>query len=351
MADPQALEIAAALARKRVVEAAVAAGEAANPSGFYRDWDAAVSKSSGRVYGKDDMLPEMSNGVPEEYTYMVPGDHIFYRGAFGVELAEHHGLYVGGGWIVEAWVNSSVEGFQRALATPEIRAGMVDSRTLAEFNDGGAKVVFIREYIPPRTVEERKEAVRRAIESFGTRGYNLMRANCEHFVCEMVAGPERKEGAPGLFGRIKGAAEGVPGAGYVPHSGQIDRFVDKPIVLGKICEEYVKDIISKRDALVYIADAEMYLRYAKQASMSETDLGNLRSMALRYGYTSTAEGVPIRAADGNTLLNMLKPAMLINMARAAPQVAGAVSTALNQMPSVTSSVPTEGERRAKRART
>jgi 4-aminobutyrate aminotransferase-like enzyme len=140
----------------------------------------------------------------------------------------------------------------------------------------------------------------------------------------------------------------------VPHSGQIDRFVDKPIVLGKICEEYVKDIISKRDALVYIADAEMYLKYARQASMSETDLGNLRSMALRYGYASTSDGVPIRAADGKALLDMLKPAMLINMARAAPQVAGAVSTALNQMPTsaaAVTSVPTDGERRAKRART
>lgn len=348
MADPQALEIEASMARRRLVESAVAAGEAANPSGFYNEWDAAVGKSSGRVFSKNDILPENVNGVPEEYTFVVPGDHLFYRGAFGIELAEHHGLYIGGGWVVEAWVNSSVEGFRRALVTPEIHAGMVDARSLAEFNDGGAKVVFIREYIPPRTADERREAVRRAIESFGTRGYNLMRANCEHFVCEVVVGPDRKEGAPGFFGQLKGAAGGVPGTGYVPHSGQIDRFVDKPIVLGKICEEYVKDIISKRDALVYISDAEMYLKYVKQPSLSATELGNIRSMALRYGYASTADGTPVRSADSKALLELLRPAMLINMARAAPQISGAVSTALNQMHMT--SGPTDGDRPHKRQR-
>ena len=345
MSDPQALEIQAARGRKAIVEAIVARGEAENPN-FYTEWDAAVGKEKGDVHSRSETLPA------GEYSHLKPGDHVFYRGAFGIELAEHHGLYVGGGWIVEAWINSSVDGYQRALLTPEIRAGMVDARTLSEFNDGGAKVVFIREYIPHRTPEQRKEAVHRAIESFGTRGYNLMRANCEHFVCEVVAGPGPAD-ERGFLGLISGVNSGITGAGTVPKSSQIDRFVDKPVVLGKICEEYVKDLISKRDALVYIADAEAYLRMAKQReALNESDLGILRSIALRYGYSSTSDGTPIHRAGQQQLLEMLRPAMLINMGRAAPQIAGKVMQGLHHMTAMDTDEEEEPEqkRAAKRAR-
>ena len=224
-------------------------------------------------------------------------------------MAEHHGIYVGNKYIIEAWLNSSIEGYNRALMSAEFRPGMVSARTLDEFTDGGSKVIFIREYNPPRTPRERWEAVHRALDSFGTRGYNLFRANCEHFVCEMVMGPA-----------------------VLPQSGQIDRFIDKPIVLGKICEDIVLSQLQKRDATIYTQDAELYLRIYRNPVPTETDLGLLRSMAQRYSITSYSDGTPLRQMTRNQLLISLRTTMIFNMAKAAPELAGMIRSALESMP-------------------
>ena len=106
-------------------------------------------------------------------------------------------------------------------------------------------------------------------------------------------------------------------------------FIDKPMVLGKICENYIADILLKRDGLVYIADAEQYLSYMAKRSLTPGDVGILRSMALRYGVTSNADNKPLSQLDGRELLVLLRPVMLINMGRIAPNMAATINNALH----------------------
>lgn len=302
--DQQAYDIEQAARLKAHLQALTAKSEAERGEVFYSQSDVAVEKNTGKVYSREDALRGNL-----QVTGLRPGDHVYYRGAFGLEMAEHHGIYVGNRYMVEAWVNTSVDGYYKALASAEFRPGMVSARTVEEFTDNGSKVIFVREYSPDRTPKERMEAVHRALDAFGTRGYNLFRANCEHFVCEMVMGPQ-----------------------IIPTSKQIDSFIDKPIVLGKLCEDLVLDQLKHRDSAIYMQDAELFLKIYRDTKPTETDLGNLRSMALRYGVYSANDGTALKNMTRDQLLSSLRMTMLFNMAKVAPNVAGIVRAGVENMP-------------------
>jgi len=79
----------------------------------------------------------------------------------------HHGIHVGGGWVVHR------AGLHRKdKATAEVRQS-----TFAEFADGRAV-----ELLAPKEGDSPGEVVvQRALGSLGTKGYDLLNRNCEHF--------------------------------------------------------------------------------------------------------------------------------------------------------------------------
>lgn len=89
----------------------------------------------------------------------------------------HHGVYVGGGWVVH------FDGGPESKFGSRIRCC-----TLATFADGGdVEVVRHRRSLPPT------EVVARAEGSIGDADYHLFDNNCEHFATWCVTGHARSK--------------------------------------------------------------------------------------------------------------------------------------------------------------
>lgn len=102
-------------------------------------------------------------------TLVQAGDHIYVRRTTGYT---HHGVYMGD----ETVVHFSGE--------PANKRGALVRRDPLEFFECGG-VVRVREYDSRLPVDE---VLRRAEQSVGTTGYNLLVNNCEHFATWCVTG-------------------------------------------------------------------------------------------------------------------------------------------------------------------
>lgn len=103
---------------------------------------------------------------------MARGDHIYVNRLGGIY--SHHGIDCGDGTVIHYWPD------ELPLASS------VKRTTLEEFAEGGA--VYVWDYAecdPPERV------LRRAVSSLGTRGFDPLVSNCEHFAVWCKTG--RKE--------------------------------------------------------------------------------------------------------------------------------------------------------------
>lgn len=126
---------------------------------------------------------------------LTPGDHIFSTGGFGQDFIEHHGVYIGRGYIVE------VGGGGRVLLNLELGLGdlMCGLGLRSSPSKGVVTLNHISSFVDPRYRAgvivydqkdrlPREETVRRAIEKIGEWNYKLFTSNCEHFATYAVTG-------------------------------------------------------------------------------------------------------------------------------------------------------------------
>eukprot|EP00736_Rhodelphis_marinus_P010960 Rmarinus@m.20139 len=141
--------------------------------------------------------------VKIDLTRLEPGSQIFYHGAGGFALAEHHAIYIGEGAVIEfsgEGTDFAVGGNGTAVnrifslsaggsnnvvdpASMCVRVVSYDDFYTRAFrvNSESLSGVFVREY--SRGVLPNELVVHRALDRVGSNfgGYHIVRNNCEHF--------------------------------------------------------------------------------------------------------------------------------------------------------------------------
>ena len=119
---------------------------------------------------------------------LVPGDHLSWRGADPMHLFEHHCVCVGGGLTVGLHAVDSADVVRRALLLRfDARPGIVKVTDLRDVA-GTHKITRVGS---ARGWKERRRAVWEALSAVGSRDYDLLRDNCEHFARSLLYGHPR----------------------------------------------------------------------------------------------------------------------------------------------------------------
>jgi hypothetical protein len=113
---------------------------------------------------------------------LLPGQQIYYGGAFKVQSLTHHGIYVGDGYVVEVGQGPVTECGTRGslIAFKEQTVGF---STLANFQERAEKqgssvmLVMTDEDDEPLVIGER---LQRTKASLGNHDYNILFGNCQH---------------------------------------------------------------------------------------------------------------------------------------------------------------------------
>jgi hypothetical protein len=143
-------------------------------------------------------LPE--NALDENWTPLIPGDIIYYPCAFGVQLAEHFGVYIGMGFVIHVWCENDcvLPGFIKALkkiatfdTKDEPPNGYVLMTKLKHFTPGSRsdcsdKNIYV--YDPSKYAFSRHQIIRNAIESIGDFEYNILESDCQTFALKCATG-------------------------------------------------------------------------------------------------------------------------------------------------------------------
>lgn len=128
---------------------------------------------------------------------LTPGDQLYYSGAFGYQGAQHHGIYIGQGYVIEVGGGGvpAITGIEDVLCALNLKSspakGIVGLSRLQDFNRPGkqvSKIVYREQDRLPR-----RETIRRAIELLGRWNYRLQQSNCEHFATYVATGRYRSE--------------------------------------------------------------------------------------------------------------------------------------------------------------
>ena len=153
-----------------------------------------VTRSNEMIVQNTNVTPEskivltnrtkLSMGDFNEYSPLIPGDVIFHNCALGMKLQKHFGIYVGGGYVVHLWSDSS-------------EGGTVVVTTLKRFNPA-AKVCFDRRvhvldnnYVASKyklLFFDRKQIIQRAVRDIGNYKYDLFSSNCQHWALKIATG-------------------------------------------------------------------------------------------------------------------------------------------------------------------
>ncbi len=140
------------------------------------------------------------NAFQENWTPLIPGDIIYYPCAFGVQLAEHFGVYIGMGYVIHVWCESDcvMPSFVKALkkiATFDTENdppnGFVLMTKLKHFTPGlrsdcDDKNIYV--YDPSKYVFGRHQIIRNAIKSIGDFEYNILESDCQTFALKCATG-------------------------------------------------------------------------------------------------------------------------------------------------------------------
>lgn len=145
-------------------------------------------------------LPE--NALEENWTPLIPGDIVYYPCAFGVEIAEHFGVYIGMGFVIHVWCENDCimpSFMKKALkiiamfdtAEEEPPNGYVLMTKLKHFSpnleyDCSDKNIYV--YDPSKYVFNRHEIIRNAIRSIGVFEYNILESDCQTFALKCATG-------------------------------------------------------------------------------------------------------------------------------------------------------------------
>lgn len=121
-----------------------------------------------------------------------PGTQIFYRGAFGTQMLEHHGVYIGYGIVCEVggkWCKTG------QFANGDFRKQCLSFNTLNNFALRGNGVVYEVKYdhIDLDDLGVLREQLKRAIQltKHSDWNYNPFTHNCQHWSSYVVTGTAR----------------------------------------------------------------------------------------------------------------------------------------------------------------
>jgi hypothetical protein len=124
----------------------------------------------------------------------VPGDHLFYPGAFDIPGLSHHGVYVGNGQVAHFFpvrLEQQKNASQQSLyhIKKESRVHLVPVEDFRRHASGRAPLrdLYVYEH-DPRERLPRVETVNRCLSRLGQNNYNAVTNNCEHFVNNCVLG-------------------------------------------------------------------------------------------------------------------------------------------------------------------
>ena len=121
------------------------------------------------------------------------GDHIAFRGAFGLPNLYHHGLYVGDNRVVHF---SGADNNLKLDASVNI-VSLDQFKKLARLRGSPLYLVLHKKSLP---VDER---VNRCLLLVGNKNYNLFTNNCEHVISECVTGKRASQQLDSFFGLVK----------------------------------------------------------------------------------------------------------------------------------------------------
>jgi hypothetical protein len=140
-----------------------------------------------------------NNAFEENWTPLIPGDIIYYPCAFGIQIAEHFGVYIGMGYVIQVWCQKDcvTPSFLKVVTkmfddeAEEQPNGYVLMTKLKHFTPGekhicGDKNIYV--YDPSTYRFTRQKIIENAIEKIGDFEYDILERDCQTFALQCATG-------------------------------------------------------------------------------------------------------------------------------------------------------------------